>query len=342
MVTPDSSFALAVCHVGAERWLKAEVARKRPDLHPGFQRPGLVSFKATEAPFRADEVVSSVFARMWACSAGPCVDVDAVLEVATRVGARDAWVGPRDVGQFGEAPDPVLQAAAVHAAEVGAALTARGLRVNGGVVPGAVVLDVVTAPGETSAVGWHTHALTRHLTACGRLEIVAPADAPSRAWVKMREGIAWSKIPLRPGQTVIEIGSMSSGSTRALVDLGLRVVAVDPRPLTESLASNPSVSWVRSTLGEVSPDALPVDATWIACDANVPPAAMIRGLRRLLPRWRRTVRGMLLTFNLNDEETVAALPRLLEQVRGLGFGVVRATQLPSNRRDVFVVAVREG
>ena len=42
------------------------------------------------------------------------------------------------------------------------------------------------------------------------------------------------------------------------------------------------------------------------------------------------------------EETVAALPRLLEQVRGLGFGVVRATQLPSNRRDVFVVAVREG
>lgn len=342
MVTPDSSFALAVCHVGAERWLKAEVARKRPDLHPGFQRPGLVSFKATAEPFRADEVVPSVFARIWACSAGPCADLDAIVAVATRVGAKDAWVGPRDVGQFGEAAAPVIEAAHAHAREVGAALTQAGLRVNGGVVPGSVILDVVTAPGETSAVGWHTHAPTRHVAACGRFEIVAPANAPSRAWSKMREGLAWSRAPLRPGQTIVEIGSMAGGSTLALAELGLRVISVDPKPLPEALLKNPSVSWVRSTLGEVQPDVLPTETTWVACDANVPPALMIRGLRRLLPRWRRSLRGMLLTFKLNDEETVTALPRLLEQVRGLGFGVVRATQLPSNRQDLFVYAVREG
>jgi hypothetical protein len=46
----------------------------------------------------------------------------------------------------------------------------------------------------------------------------------------------------------------------------------------------------------------------------------------------------VLTLKLNDAATIAALPELLDRIRALGCARVRATQLPANRRDVFVFA----
>ena len=69
---------------------------------------------------------------------------------------------------------------------------------------------------------------------------------------------------------------------------------------------------------------------------NAPSRA--EGIRRLVAGRRRTIKGLFWTLKLNDAATVGSLPALLGQVREMGFSVVRARQLPSNRRDLFVFA----
>jgi 23S rRNA C2498 (ribose-2'-O)-methylase RlmM len=116
------------------------------------------------------------------------------------------------------------------------------------------------------------------------------------------------------------------------------VIAVDPQPLAPALQTHAQVHWIRRPVGDVPRADLPPEVHWIAADANIAPARVIRGIRRLVPPFRRSLRGLLLTLKLNDDAVVAALPRLLQQVRELGAREVRATQLPANRRDVFVAA----
>ena len=58
-------------------------------------------------------------------------------------------------------------------------------------------------------------------------------------------------------------------------------------------------------------------------------------------RWRESLRGLLLTLKLNDEDVVASLPTQLRELRALTRRPVHATQLPANRRDVFIWAPME-
>ena len=54
------------------------------------------------------------------------------------------------------------------------------------------------------------------------------------------------------------------------------------------------------------------------------------------------MRGAVLTLKMNDADMAAKIPELLQRVRDMGFASVRATQLPTNRREVCVVALTSG
>ncbi|MBM4392496.1 MAG: hypothetical protein FJ090_15350, partial [Deltaproteobacteria bacterium] len=96
MAVPSSPFAFALCQPGSEKFLKAEMKRLRPDLHPAMQRPGLVSFKATAEPFDVSRPPRAVFARSWSASAGPASSAREIADLARALGAAAAWVSPRD------------------------------------------------------------------------------------------------------------------------------------------------------------------------------------------------------------------------------------------------------
>jgi hypothetical protein len=112
-----SPFAWAVGQPGTERWLKTELQGLRPDLRPGFQRPGRVTFKATGRPFAPDEAPEAIFARAWACSAGNVPDAAGVLAVADRVGATHLWLDAADAGVPEEVPPARARAFAEDAAQ---------------------------------------------------------------------------------------------------------------------------------------------------------------------------------------------------------------------------------
>ena len=337
-----SPFALALCQPGTERWLKAEVARLRPDLRAGFQSPGRVTFKVAGGAFTPEEHPAACFARAWACSAGSVADAEGILSVADGVGATHLWLGPADAGVPDEVPPARQEAFDGAAARWREAVLAAAPGRFATTAPrdGDLVLDVIVAPDEPALVGWHAHGRFRHLGPAGRLEEAVPADLPSRAWRKVHEGLRWARVPLAKGDLVLEFGAAPGGGTRAFVEAGARVLAVDPQPLSPEVHALPGVTFLRRPIGEVRLEELPVDVAWLACDAGIAPAHVFNAIKRLMPRLRGALRGFVLTLKLNDEATVSALPELLERLRALGCRRVEATQLHANRRDIFVFAER--
>ena len=336
----DAPFALCLCQPGSERWLKAEMEQLRPDLRPSFQRPGLITFKCTKAPFRAEEAPAAIFARMWAASLGPARDVEAVLRLAEEVGARRLFVCARDQAPPMDLPPAMEAAAHADALRAEAALRAAGRFLEGPPVKGDVVLDVITSPDEPMMVGFHVHGPGRHAEPGGRYTYEVPDDLPSRAWRKVVEGLRFSRAPVQKGELVLEIGAAPGGGTRAFVEHGLRVLAVDPQDMNPAVLALPGVEWLSHTVGELNVEELPSDIAWIASDAHIPPSHVMAAVRRLLRRV--SPRGLLLTLKLPDDASVEALPRLLLQLGELGFPTVLARQLPANRRDIFVYAGRKG
>ncbi len=341
MSLPATPFAFALCQPGTERLLKAEILRLRPDLHPGFQRPGMLTFKATARPWQAGEQVEgSLFGRLWACSAGTAAapaDVPALL--ARLPGRFRLLVGPRDQGMADEVP-PARQAAAdAQAAEWRAALSALLPGASDSApVPGDPVVEVITSPGEPALVGWRTHRAGLPDAPGGRYAYDLPDHMPSRAWRKVTEGARFAGNGPRRGDRVLEIGASPGGGTLALLGMGASVVAVDPQPMDPAVLASPHVRWLPKAVGSIPLEELPGDLSWIVCDAGIAPALAIRSIRRLVAGRRRTIKGLFWTLKLNDAATVGSLPALLGQVREMGFSVVRARQLPSNRRDLFVFA----
>jgi len=320
-----------------ERWLKDEVAKQRADLTPAYQRPGCVTFRSNERPFDARDVVHSVFARMWAASLGLAADPDAVPRLVQDFGARHLFLAHRDLAPPGEVAPARLAEAERDVDTWRTALLERGTFTLDAPAEGDLVVDVITAPGDPALVGVHFHAPDRHQDPAARPKLAPPKGTPSRAWAKLEEGLGWSRAPLARGDRVLEIGASPGGGTRALVDRGLVVTAVDPQPLDPSLEDQ--VEWIRHAIGDVGDSRLPKDARWIVCDANIPPTDALGAIARVL-RVLKGVEGLLWTLKITDEAALSKLDRTLHRVAELGFPRVMATQLASNGHEVFVAAFR--
>lgn len=295
----------------------------------------MLTWKSSGAPFGPEEAPEAVFARAWGCSHGPAQHVHEIVNIAAEVGATRLFLGSRDQGRPDQVPPARQRAAEEAAAELELRLREAGAFMAGEPVIGETVLDVVCSPGEPSLVGWHTHAPGRHAGPCGRYRYLVPPDVPSRAYKKLVEGLLWSGVELRPGDHVLEIGAAPGGATLALLERGARVLAVDTSPLDPVLAGRPGLSTLKRAPSELRREDLPADLRWIVWDANVSPAHAVRTLLRLFPSLPG-LQGLLMTLRLNDDASVDALPRLLDQIRWAGATTLRAAQLPANRRDVFV------
>ncbi len=315
-----ASFFFCAVQVGSERLLKEEIARVRPDARPAFARPGLVTFK-TEAALGPDLALAATFARAWGLSLGATDAAAAARAVgATRLHAWDREGGP---------PPAVAE------------LRAMGLFAPGDVaVAGETVLDVVVAAGEPAWVGWHVHGPSHSPWPGGLVPVAVPPEAPSRAYAKVEEAIAWWGAPLRRGETALEIGSAPGGAAYALLRRGLRVVGVDPGEMDPVVAEHPSFRHVRAAAGAVRRDDLPDEVDWLLLDVNLAPQVALHAIRRLVPMIRSTLRGAILTLKLNEEGFAAEIPAFLDRVRELGFAEARAIQLPSHRSEVCVYARR--
>jgi len=319
---PD--FAFASCLPGVEPAVKLEVARDRPDLAFAFSRPGLVTFKSTGA-IAPEDPPGSAFARVWGKSLGTVVNPDEVRAQLAELGVTRVHVYSRD-------PEIAADLAPWSA-----------LGPRGPAVDGELVANIIVPPGVASAeaafLGIHRHDPTRGPEPGGGFGVVVPEDAPSRAYAKIEEAIAWAKLPMSGGQVALEIGAAPGGAVLALARRGLTVWGVDTGELAPVVKALPNVTHLAKKVGAVRWEELPPRIDWLLVDVNLAPQVALHEISRLMPKLRPTLRGAVFTLKLNDWGFVAELPKLVQRIRDLGLTNVRLRHLPANRKEVCAVAL---
>jgi 23S rRNA (cytidine2498-2'-O)-methyltransferase len=357
-----ADFVFATCLPGLEPALKLDVARARPELRFAYSRPGLVTFKSACA-VAPDDPPGSVFAWVWGRSIGPLGGPHGSDPADPAVRAQLAALGASRVHAFfrdpGGDPDDLARLTAWQA-----------LGPGGPAEPGEQVADVIVAPvagpprdatrggvnGPASPVqppadgkisplsidpawlGVHRHDRLRSPHPGGAIPVAVPEDAPSRAYAKIEEAIAWAELAPVPGQVALEIGAAPGGAALALARRGLEVWAVDPGALAPQVAALPSVHHLGKKVGALRWEELPARIDWLLVDVNLAPQVALHEVRRLMPRLIGTLRGAVFTLKLNDWAFVAELPALVDRIRQMGLDDVRLRHLPSNRREVCAVA----
>jgi 23S rRNA (cytidine2498-2'-O)-methyltransferase len=309
---------------GLEPAVKLDVARVRPELRFAYSRPGLVTFKSPTT-ISPDDRPASVFARVWGASLGASRDPDDAAHKLAQVGATRVHVFARD-------PDAQLDLAPWSQAL--AAIP------SGRAHDGELVADVIVAadPGEPAWLGLHRQDGEHLPEPGGAIAVDMPADAPSRAYAKIEEAIAWCELPVAAGQVALEIGAAPGGAVMALARRGLEVWAVDTGELAPNVRALPGVHHMPIKVGALRWEELPAQVDWLLLDVNLAPQVALHEIARLMPRLRPTLRGAVLTLKLNDWAFVSELGTLADRIRSFGFHDVRMRHLPSNRREVCCVA----
>jgi 23S rRNA (cytidine2498-2'-O)-methyltransferase len=307
--------------------MKLDVARARPELRFAYSRPGLVTFKSARA-VPPDDAPGSVFAQVWGRSLGAAGDLAAAARKLAPLGATRVHV-------FAREPE-VAPGAAVELAPW------QALGPGGPAELGELVADVIVAPapGEPAWLGVHRHVRGRPPHAGGAIPVEVPGDAPSRAYAKIEEAIAWAGLPLAAGHAALEIGAAPGGAVLALARRGLDVWGVDTGELAPHVLALPNVHHVGKKVGALRWEELPARIDWLLVDVNLAPQVALHEVGRLMPRLTRTLRGAVFTLKLNDWAFVSELPALAERIRRMGLPDVRMRHLPSNRREICAVALR--
>jgi 23S rRNA (cytidine2498-2'-O)-methyltransferase len=339
-----ADFVFATCLPGMEPALKLDVARARPELRLSYSRPGLVTFKSARA-VAPDDTPGSVFAHVWGRSVGAASDpATAALQLAA-LGATRVHVFAREPEEASIGPDPRPSGMVAGGGVSSLAAVLAPWQVLGPGGPaqlGELVADVIVAPsaGEPAWLGVHRHDRFRLPHPGGAIPVEVPADAPSRAYAKIEEAIAWAALPIEPGQVALEIGAAPGGAALALARRGVEVWAVDTGALAPAVAALPGVHHVAKKVGALRWEELPARIDWLLVDVNLAPQVALHEVGRLMPRLVKTLRGAVFTLKLNDWTFVAELPALVERIRQIGLPDVRMRHLPSNRREVCAVALR--
>lgn len=327
-----ADFVFATCLPGIEPALKLDVARARPELRFSYSRPGLVTFKS-ESAVAPDDTPGSVFARVWGRSIGAARDPAAAAEQLAPLGATRVHVFAR---QPEDAPGTTAPEAAIDLAAW------QALGPGGPAELGELVADVIVAParGEPAWLGVHRHDRHHLPHPGGAIPVEVPGDAPSRAYAKIEEAIAWAELPVAAGHVALEIGAAPGGAVLALARRGLAVWGVDTGELAPNVRALSNVHHVAKKVGALRWEELPPRIDWLLVDVNLAPQVALHEVARLMPRLAPTLRGAVFTLKLNDWAFVSKLPVLVERIRQMGLPDVRMRHLPSNRREICAVALR--
>jgi 23S rRNA (cytidine2498-2'-O)-methyltransferase len=342
-----SKFLFVTCQVGAETAVKNELTRNWPEFRFAYSRPGFLTFKLPADFEAADEFeLNSVFARSHGFVLGKVAgeDIDARCRAARNlIGDRrfnTLHVWQRDsapVGQRGFEPGPTaLTDDARRAIESTAGPAGQPWWFD----PNGPVLDCILVEPHEWWFGYHRIRSIPSRWPGGIFHLhELPEEMVSRAYVKMREALAWSRLQVKRGDTVAEIGSAPGGASQALLSRGLKVIGIDPAIMDEGVLAHPKFKHIQKRGHEVRRREFR-DVRWLAADINVAPEYTLDTVEGIVTHPSVKIAGLLLTLKLLEWKLADDVPAYLDRIRSWRFEHVAARQLSHNRQEVCVCATR--
>ncbi len=332
-------FVFVCCRKGSHDLCKQEIIENYPEWRFAFSRPGLMTFKLPEGhgyEFSKPVDLKSIFARTYGLSVGNAGSIEEVVE---QVGNVAAQFNSRQFHYWNRADqdkDLFTECRPVPAALV----EAEGLEFSMDSDPGQLVVDVIEMDPERWFIGVHVCSTIYHRWPGGRPFFQEKKDVVSRAFWKTKEGLLWSRLPLRKEDECIEVGASPGGSIQALLESGCKVIAIDPAKLSTVLEEHPRVVHLKKRGKEVRKNELS-NARWLLADLNVAPKYTLDTVEDIVGNKSVSIKGMLLTLKLMDGIQSKELRTVGERVKGLGFQHVQIRQLSFDHAEVCLFALKQ-
>jgi 23S rRNA (cytidine2498-2'-O)-methyltransferase len=320
-----TTFHYATCAAGAESLLKREVQQRYGgQLTPAFMRPQLITWKqsAPLAHFQPYVAISS------GRSLGMARSVDDVLALTHGHPISSLQVRPRELAEDASSPADATWA---QCQSLQATLSQR-LPLQPTARQALSLL--ISTEAEPWFVGLEPAA---RLLSLAELHQPLPEQAPSRAWLKMAQGLSALGLSSLRGQSVLELGSAPGGGSWALLQRGARVYGVDTGQMAPLILEQPAFTWLKETAGNLSSERFPQGVDGFTCDINLPPALVLKYclplIQHLQPDW------LLITLKINDDSVLQQLPGLIQKIRDSihSSDSLQICQLPANRREVTLL-----
>jgi 23S rRNA (cytidine2498-2'-O)-methyltransferase len=328
-----SDFVFATCRAGSEKALKKEVSLQPGKLlTPAFMRPQLITWKV-QAELPSNFVFDALLGVVCGWSLGMAENTDEVMQILKKADLKvcAVHVFPRLIPENGLNPEewaPVdalmdsLKQICPISSESG------------------YVLDVILGGvGEPWFIGCHERSPASHPSAGALPRLTIPIEAPSRAWLKMEQSLAWLGLDspgLLAGKSALELGSAPGGASWSLLQRGMKVIGVDTGEVDACVQNHPNYDHIGLPASQLPLDYLPESIDLLACDMNLAPDVVLKYLeplyQSLKPHW------LVLTFKMNDARVEALMPYFIQQVQRFSSGPVYAKQLHSNRREVTLIS----
>ena len=336
-----SDFIFATCRSGSETALKREVAARHGDLlTPAFMRPQLITWKAKKPLDPAFEL-GAVFAAVSGRSLGKAQTAEEVAAVVNAAGMTPAQlhVFPRLVSEDG-VESAVWARMDVLAKEIEKSVPISQQSIRNG----DEVLDVIVGEdNEPLFVGTHRHSISSHPCPGALPRAILQPTAPSRAWLKMEQALAWlelDKAEALKGKVVLELGCAPGGASYSLLQRGAEVIgvdtgAMDERVLNFSGPSGAKFTHLATSAAELLKNTLPQHVDIVVSDMNLEPSLVLKYVEELC--YSLEPRLLILTFKMNSGAIENQLPYLIRRLQGFAPRPMRAKQLHANRKDVCVI-----
>ncbi len=344
-----TSFIYVTCQVGSEALCKAELSASQPDWKFSFSKRGFLTFKLPEG-HQVDPkfVLKSTFARSYGWSLNNHKSDDAI-ELAKQVAeneilkqAQHLHVWQRDSGVPGKRGFEPGQSAL--ATEIGELILGRLQSepkplLNRRAQPDDLVFDLAMVDPNWWWLGWHRVGTTFQRWP-GGVPMFEMEDKLSRAYFKLKEALLWAGIFVRPDDVCVEIGSAPGGAAQLLLEMGAKVIAVDPAELEDEVAQHPNMTYIRKRGREVRKKEFS-SARWLLADMNVAPKYTLDTIEDIVTNDQVNVSGVILTLKLLEKSVAADIEQCRQRVAQWGMQVVKTRQLAFGRQEYCLVALKD-
>jgi 23S rRNA (cytidine2498-2'-O)-methyltransferase len=306
-IVPDQFFYF-LCNPGSEAFLKEEIRLLYPELRFAYSTEGFLTFKEIRT---LGKTLRPVFCRHFGrfLMRGSLEDVETraySMNMPVLFYSKDGDIYKNPKIPFGEYALEIIK------------VTANG---KDQYYLGEFKSSLLTAPFPG-----------------GFSDRVLPEISPSRAYLKVLDGIDYVGAKLQAGEHALEIGSSPGGATFALLEKGLSVEGIDPALMSDVCLNHPKFFHHHTSIQDFKVYDLKNHVQWLFVDMNLPPEGTLREIEKVVEKIRPTLKGAFITLKMTKLDLVARAPMYLTFVQNMGLKVVMATQLASHKQEFLIYA----
>lgn len=295
------NFYYFLCNPGSEKFLKEEIRLIYPELVFAYSTEGFLTFKETR---RLGKTLRPVFCRHF----GRFLKRGTYEEVSAGIGSHLFYSLQGEI--FKTYPFE----------------------------NGEWVKEIIKVSETQYYLGEFKSSILTAPTAGGFSEAVLPPEAPSRAYLKVIDGMRYMGLTFPKNDYALEVGSSPGGATYALLEQGLRVEGIDPGEMAPVCLNHPKFFHHRESIQDFHVSSLKDHVQWLFVDMNLAPEGSLREIEKITEAIRPSLKGAFITLKMTKFELVSRVPMYLSICGKMGLKVKMATQLPSHKQEFLIYA----